>query len=88
MKRGQFLKSLFALGATTLLPADNILKATDFIEKKSLPIQQGKGWEAQCKPAPFVNHMTIQRKTYIVTGGPSFIEYHFIDNPLIYLGDS
>lgn len=51
-RRG-FLRSLGILAATACIP-EPLEKAVEFVEKKT--------------PKPFVNHMTIQRKTVTITG--------------------
>lgn len=58
MNRLEFLKRIGILAGASLIPADSILSATDFIEKKAEPVELDK----------FVNHMSIQRKTYSITG--------------------
>ncbi len=67
-RRG-FLKSLGALVVTGMLPK-GVVSAVDFIEKKSIPKKDfGK----------FVNHMTIQRRTVSITGGP--VDVKWINQP-------
>lgn len=69
MERRGFLKSISMLAATLLIPKQ-VVSAIEVIEKKAEP--KGIGSTPYNFPltdhAPYTNHMSIQRKSYAITG--------------------
>jgi len=79
MDRRGFLGRLFALSAAAVMPkfliSDEIEAPKEKISEKYKPYEL-VGVTEECKDK-FKNHMSIQRKTYTVTGGPIKIENYY-----------